>query len=127
MCDPANLDLTHREIVQVIVRHIEKIAENVNVEYRLPNNRIADIYWEMMGVKFIAEAKTILKASLIQAAYGKYSNYCDYLILATPPEQEPMLTTNDLLTWRSEALDRVGLWHVTWMGIFEQRPARGLR
>jgi hypothetical protein len=120
-------DMTHAEMQQVIWRRVAAFAEYANVEQRLPNGKIADVFYQVGAVTVIVEVKTLLKASLIENAWNKYNGHCDYLAIAAPPQLMP-LTSGEVLTgWRQEQHDRVGLWWVQWNGIVEVRPAVRLK
>jgi hypothetical protein len=116
-------DMMHEDMKQLIWRKVAPFSDYANVEQRLPNGKIADVYYQVGTITVIVEVKTILKQSLIENAYNKYADYCDYLAIACPPQ----LCYNDgpplLSDWRAERLDMVGIWWVEWHGLTQIRPA----
>jgi hypothetical protein len=122
MCDPANSDLTHSEMISVITDKVKEVADFVYTEHRLSNKKIADIYMEISGIKFIIEVKAIYRNSLILNAYEKYAVLCDYLIVAAPPSMITNDTVRQPLAWLDSRIARVGLWWVDWTGVIEMRP-----
>lgn len=116
-------DMTHSEMQQVIWRSVAKFADYANVEQRLSNGRIADVFYQVGQITVIIEVKTIVRDSLIEAAWRKYNSMCDYLAIASPPQLVHSDRTRLLDQWRDEQVARVGLWWVNWLGITEIRPA----
>jgi|SRR6185295_10625921 len=119
-------DMTHTEIQQMIWRKVAAFSSFADVEYRLPNGKVADIFYRVGDTRVIVEVKTIIKQSLIESAWTKYTSQCDYLVVAGP--EQPILDDKlpPLWGWQSESVRSVGIWWVSWLGVTEFRPARGL-
>lgn len=126
MYGDAYRDMTHTEMAQFIWQKVVKFADYANTEQRLPNGKIADVFYQVGQTEVIVEVKTELKQSLIEAAYRKCSGCCHYLAVACPPQ----LCGNDsaplLTSWSSEQIDAVGIWWVEWQGLTQVRPAARL-
>jgi hypothetical protein len=116
-------DMSHGEMKQLIWRKVAKFADYANTEQHLSNGRIADVYYQVGRIRVVVEVKTQLKASLVEAAWNKYHNHCDYLAIACPPQLMYTDTGGLLGSWAQEQLDRVGLWWVEWHGLTQIRPA----
>lgn len=116
-------DMSHYEMQQFIWRKVAPFADYANVEQRLDNGRIADVFYQVGATTVIVEVKTELKESLIESAWRKYHAHCQYLVYACPPQ--PLIPDRHrlLLSWNEERLQRVGIWSVEWAGIREIRPA----
>jgi hypothetical protein len=126
MYGDAYRDMTHYEMQQYIWRRVAPFAEYADIERRIANGRKADVYYQVGRTTVIVEVKTLLKDSLIESAWNKYSGYCDYLAIACPPQlcyqdYPPLLSG-----WHKECLDRIGIWWVEWHGLTEIRPAARL-
>jgi len=126
MCNPANHDMSHSEMQSVLLKTLRPISQYIEREYKLPNQKIADIYCEIREAKVILEVKTVLKTSLMESALRKYGTQCDLLIMCTPPTLQIDDTWMLLDRWPSEALDRIGIWHVDWLSIVAARMPRAL-
>lgn len=120
-------DMSHSEMQQLIWRSVAGFADYANVEQRLNNGKIADVLYQVGQITVIVEIKTLVKESLIEAAYNKYADQCNYLAIACPPQ----LIHNDITpawsSWRDHRYNSVGLWWVAWTGLTEIRPACRLR
>jgi hypothetical protein len=119
-------DMTHAEMQQVIWRKVAGFADYANVEQRLSNGKIADVFYQVGQITVIVEIKAILKESLIESAYVKYNKVCNYLVVASPPSLIRGDQVHQPSSWEDERISRVGLWWVEWHGITEIRPARRL-
>lgn len=116
-------DMSHYEMQQMLWRKVASFADYAAIEHKLPNGKIADVFYQVDGIRIIVEVKTILRQSLIEKAWEKYRTQCAYLAIACPPqlvlgEEAPLLAS-----WESELIGRVGIWWVDWCGITEIRPA----
>jgi hypothetical protein len=116
-------DMTHYEMQQFVWRKVARFADYANIEQRLSNGKIADVFYQVGRVTVIVEVKALLKQSLIDAAWQKYHDQCHYLAIASPPQLVHSDQAQLIGGWNSERLDRVGLWWVSWEGITEIRPA----
>lgn len=108
---------------KLLLRTISVKTGFVRSEWKLPNERIADVYYVDKGIVHIIEVKTELKDSLIVEAFSKYSKYCDYLYIAAgrqPYIRE--LGSLEMLCWK-RAIDKVGIMLVQWDSITVLRPA----
>lgn len=123
MYGDAYRDPSHYEIQQLIWRRVAAFAEYANIEQRLSNGKLADVYYQVGATTVIVEVKTTLKESLIEAAWQKYNQHCDYLAIACPPQHQYEDQAGLLTGWRREQLHRVGIWFVDWAGITEKRAA----
>lgn len=116
-------DMTHQEMQQVIWRKVAGFADYANVEQRLLNGKIADVFYQVGRIQVIVEVKTILKQSLIERTFAKYRGACDYLAIASPPALVRDDRAGRPLDWNDDRIARVGIWWVEWHGITEIRPA----
>lgn len=121
MYGDAYRDMSHYEMQQLIWRAVAKFADYANIEQRLSNGKLADVFYQVGNVTVIVEVKTQLKQSLIQSAWQKYSQHCHYLAYACPfqlchHDQAPLLSA-----WTEERISRVGIWFCDWTGLTEQR------
>jgi hypothetical protein len=126
MCNPANLDLTHSELILVVARELSPLWSHVYKELLLTNRKIADIYATYGETRIIIECKTRITQSIIETAYQKYQTQCDYLAIACPPQPVPWTTGRSPVSWPDDHIENVGLWLVDWTGIREVRPPRRL-
>ena len=126
MCNPANLDMTHNEMRQLIWRRVAEFADFAHVERVLENRNRADVYYGYKGVRIIVEIKTTLRQKWLEDAYKKYHTQCDYLILATPDRYMQLDIEDGCYHWRDRKADAVGIWTVTWLGIEERHPASAM-
>ena len=126
MCNPGNLDMSHREMQSRLLLILRPISSYIATEYKLANRKIADVYCEIAGARVILEVKTILKTSLIENALRKYGAQCDILIICTPPALEINDTANAYGAWRNNAVNRVGIWHIDWLAVTAARMPRAL-
>lgn len=127
MINEANGDMKHDEMVCFIWHELDRQGYYVEKEQRLKNGRIADIIAEHDDGTTIVEVKSIFKMSLLEAAYGKYADLCDVLIVAAPPQRALYFASHSLITWPHDKVERIGLWQVTWDGIESLRPPKRLR
>lgn len=68
---------------------------NATLEYRLPNNRVADIISRTKDERIqIIEVKTVLAPYLIEKSIEKYRVFCDELIIAAPAGEISKLLKN---------------------------------
>jgi hypothetical protein len=71
----------------------------------------------MFMERIIIEVKTTWRESYIRDSIRKYGEFCEYLLIATPPT----LCIEDAhyapLTWCDERCDQVGILHIDWQGI----------
>jgi hypothetical protein len=76
--------MDHHACVADIVERYRRSSTVIASEYRLPNNRIADVIAvTTMGTLVIWEVKTRWRASELGEAWDKYSRYCDQLWLVS--------------------------------------------
>lgn len=120
-------DMTHSEMQQMIWRKVAAFADYCNVEQRLDNGKIADVFYQVGQVTVIVEVKTLLKESLIENAYHKYADQCNYLAVACPPQMVSHDISEQWSGWRDHRYNSVGIWWVQWQGLTEIRPACRLR
>lgn len=123
MYGDAYKDPSHAEMQQLIWRRVATFADYANVEHRLSNKKIADVYYQCGATIIIVEVKTILKDTLITDAWRKYHSHCNYLVIACPPQPRHDDCGSLVAGWVNEQLMRVGIWWVDWSGIRECRPA----
>ena len=123
MCLEANNDMSHYEMQQFLWRRVARFADYARTEQRLPNNKKADVLYQVGPTTIIIEVKATLKESLFENAYRKYANYCDYLVIATPPQFASQSRRSPLSITANAALDKIGVWLVDWLEIWEDRPA----
>src|SRR4051794_17836286 len=101
-------DMSHYEMQQFIWRKVAAFADYANIEQRLSNEKIADVFYQCGMTTVIVEVKTQLKHSLIKNAWNKYSKRCEYLAIACPPQlyydDDPARTWG----WPDECLSCVG-------------------
>jgi DNA repair protein MmcB-like len=116
-------DMSHAEMQQVIWRKVAGFASYANIEHRLSNGKIADVYYQVGEVRVIVEVKTIVRDSLIKAAWKKYHTVCDYLVIASPPQLIHQDEPPRMSGWPNDRVERIGFWWVEWTGITEIRPA----
>lgn len=116
-------DMSHYDMQQFIWRKVAPFADYANIEQRLPNGKIADVFYQVGQINVIIEVKTLIKDSLIQAAFRKYWDQCHYLAIACPPQLCYQDRAPLLPSWQEARFDKVGLWWVDWRGITEIRPA----
>ena len=116
-------DMSHSEMQQFIWQKVQAFADYANIEQRLPNNKKADVFYQVGQIRVIVEVKTIVRQSLIEIAWEKYNTQCDYLVIASPAQLIGQDCGPQLSNWRNAQLDRIGLWWVSWLGISEIRPA----
>lgn len=85
---------------------------NAAIEFRLPNNRIADIIcWKPDHNIQIIEVKTALAPYIIQKTLDKYRDYCDELIVAAPAnEVSQLLKDGHVLDMDNKMWDCGYLW-----------------
>lgn len=119
-------DMTHYEIQQYLWRKVAPFADYANIEQRLPNGKKADVFYTVGQVRVVVEVKTLLKHSLIESAWEKYNECCDYLAIACPARPIFQDGGPQLLSWRQERINRVGIWWVEWHGVTEARRAARL-
>jgi len=126
MYGDAYRDMSHQEMQQLIWRRVAQFADYANTEQRLSNGKRADVYYQVGQLRVIVEVKTLLKESLIENAWNKYSGYCEYLAIACPPQLCYQDTAPGVSGWHRECLQRVGIWWVEWHGLTQIRPAARL-
>lgn len=126
MYGDAYRDPSHSEIQQLIWRKVAQFADYAQVEQRLLNNKVADVFYQCGRTTVIVEVKTQLKDSLIETAFEKYGKLCDYLVIASPAQLIRHDKYDPVSGWRAENVKRVGIWWVSWEGITEIRPAHRL-
>jgi hypothetical protein len=119
-------DMSHYEMQQFIWRKVATFADYANIEQRLDNGKIADVFYQVGRTTVIVEVKTKLRQHLIESAWLKYHDHCQYLAIACPPQ--PYCADQGSFTggWNVEKFDRVGIWHVEWTGMAEARQAARL-
>jgi len=123
MYGDAYRDMTHYEMQQFIWRKVAAFADYANIEQRLPNGKIADVYYQVGQTTVIIEVKTQLKESLIENAWSKYNRHCDYLAIACPPQLCYDDNSQLISGWARPAYESVGIWWVEWHGLTQIRPA----
>jgi hypothetical protein len=116
-------DMSHIEIQRLILSQVTQFADYAVMEAKLSNGKVADIYYKVGETTIIIEVKTILKQSLIESAWKKYSQHCHYLAIACPPQQCQADRPQLFGCWTDPNIERVGIWWVQWDGISEVRPA----
>lgn len=119
-------DMSHGEMQQLIWRKVAMFADYANIEQRLPNGKVADVFYQVGQVTVIVEVKIILKESLLQNAWNKYAAHCQYLAIASPPQSYYDEREYQYSGWQSERLKRIGIWQMQWTGITEVRRASRL-
>jgi hypothetical protein len=117
MCNDANRDLTHEEMKHEIARSWRYIGATVTTEQKLENSTRADVMVFYCGHSYIFECKTDWRSNYAAIAAVKYGAYCDYLILVIPPGLWRAIDTDDVLTWRSERVESVGIFVMDWEGV----------
>lgn len=127
MCSPANADPTHSEMKQLLWRRLAPWVDDIKVEHRLPNGRIADIYYWYREITVIIEVKTILRDSLARIALEKYSEHADYLVIACPTQLLPADWVEPATAGWPSGSERLGLWFVDWHRIIEVQQAQPLK
>lgn len=110
-------DMSHYEMQQFLWRTIAPIADYAKIENMLPNGKIADVWCVIGGTRYIIEVKTRLKYSLIESAWRKYHEQCDYLILCVPPQEFHDDSAPLLSGWPDKRFERVGIWFCDWSGV----------
>lgn len=120
-------DMTHYEMQQVVWRKVAAFADYANIEQRLQNGKIADVFYQVGPKTIIVEVKKVLRQSLIESTWEKYRTQCDYLAVACPPQLVQPSQAPLLGSWRDELIGRVGIWWVDWLGITEIHPAYCLK
>ncbi len=116
-------DMSHYEMQQFIWRKVAAFADYANIEQRLSNGKIADVFYQKGQTTVIVEVKTKVSEYLIESTWRKYKSECDYLAIASPPEPLGNLHEMGWGAWNDGRIIRVGLWWVEWTGIMEIRPA----
>lgn len=124
MCEEANLDMSHYEMQQVIWRNAASYADFADIEHRLANGKIADVYYENGETRVIIEVKSSLRDSLIKEVYDKYAEYCDYLVIAMPPHYPSSPCFEPLSIGIGDKYMKVGIWFVDWLGVTVRRYPR---
>lgn len=119
--------MSHTGIIELIALSLKANLYEVHIEHPLPNGRRADIFAWTVQNTLIVEVKTIYRKSLIAEAYGKYHEWCDYLVYACPREPTEIPTGISPLLWSDERLDKVGTWLIDARGILVTREAKRLR
>lgn len=71
-------------MIAMVKLSLMRAGKNPMTEYRLPNNKIADVYYQDEMGEVIIECKTMLIPSMILCAWRKYSEFCNLLIIAGP-------------------------------------------
>jgi len=127
MCDPANLDPTHSEMKQLLWRCLAPWVDDVKLEHRLPNGRIADLFYWYRDITVIIEVKTILRDSLARIALEKYGDHADYLIIACPAQFLPADWIEPATAGWPSQNERFGLWFVDWQRVTEIQRAQPLK
>ena len=92
-----------------LTMNIQTWADTIEVEHRLKNKNIADIYFTWGGDQWIVEVKSEYKMSLIENAIGKYWSQCDYLLFAAPLTKIRESAVKQMVTWDNESLGKVGI------------------
>jgi hypothetical protein len=117
MINEANGQPSHRDMVQIIARTLKTAHHAVQTEFRLPNNKIADIaYTTIFGTVHIVEVKTDLRPYLFTSAWNKYKHHAHYLWLAGPVGDPHFHPVAFPLQSFSDQLAKIGLIEVSWDG-----------
>lgn len=115
-------DMTHSEIQEMLLRIVSGFADYANIEQRLDNGKKADVFYQCGPTTVIIEVKTLLRESLIESAWRKYRQHCNYLAIACPPQRVYNDRAAPLTGWTNEQINRIGIWNVSWEEIREVRP-----
>lgn len=126
MCNPANIELSHSEICERLVKQAQNFADKVEREYRLPNKKIADLYFQYSRMSVIVEVKTIIKESYIIETYEKYHEHCHFLYVAAPPQKVFDVRKGFFSILPARPQDKIGIWFVDWLGVTWYRDAMRL-
>jgi DNA repair protein MmcB-like len=117
-------DITHDEAADLIASAARNRGSFASREFRLPSGRIADVLIQSPdGNIDIVEVKETIIDSLIAVAYGKYWHWCSRLWVASPhPFLHGAIEPPWPIQW-PQAHDSVGLLHVQWERITQDRIA----
>lgn len=107
----------HQLMQTVLELNLLEWAENVEIEKTLQNKKIADVYYEHDGKRYIIEVKSDYKASYIHEAALKYMFMCDFLFVAVPAGRVPKNAHRGRMYWGEPIDDRVGLLEIGNFGI----------
>lgn len=99
----------HRALKQAIYTNILMWAPNASMEYRLSNNKIADIHFGYAGEEFIIEVKTVYRYSLMELVLQKYYGQCDYLMVAFPRGSVPQNALQQTIGWDRTGVSKLGV------------------
>jgi hypothetical protein len=117
----------HALMQLALTLNIQAWADKIQVEHRLKNNNIADIYFQWSGYELIIEVKTEYKVSLIEKAISKYWSQCDFLLFAAPAQQIPQVPDRQTTSWDNPSVEKVGLIAIRNSGLKLIRPPERLK